>query len=120
VAAYSFLEAAFDSSSGTLEDELIADSAPRHQVSLRSQLEPTAHTELDLWLRYADGISALGVDPYLTLDLRLAWRPVPQLELSLVGRNLLQPAHAEFVERQENLDATEVERSLHARLRWEF
>ena len=29
-------------------------------------------------------------------DARLAWRPVPHLELSIVGQNLLQPHHAEY------------------------
>ena len=120
VAAYSYLQAQFDSATGTRLDEQIADSAPRHQASLRTQLDPTGDTELDLWLRYADAIPTLGVDPYLTLDLRLAWRPVRDLELSLIGRNLLQPSQTQFVEFQQNLRPTEVERSVHAQLRWRF
>jgi iron complex outermembrane receptor protein len=43
----------------------------------------------------------------------LAWRPYPQLELSLVGQNLLEEDHPEF-------SSLEVERSIYAKVDWKF
>jgi iron complex outermembrane receptor protein len=41
-------------------------------------------------------LTAQSVPSYSTGDARLAWRFRPQFELSLVGRNLLQPYHFEY------------------------
>lgn len=120
IAAYSYLQAHFQSEYANRLDEAWADSAPRNQLSVRAQWDVRPDVDVDLWLRYADDLPNHQVDAYLTLDLRLAWRPQPDLELSLVGRNLLQDAHVEFIERQENLIPTEVERSLYALARWRF
>jgi len=43
------------------------------------------------------GGPAVGIVPaYFELDSRLAWRPVPRLQLSLVGQNLLHDHHPEY------------------------
>lgn len=47
------------------------------------------------------------------LDVRLAWKPRSDLELSLVGRNLVEESHQEF-------RWYEVERSVFARLAYDF
>jgi iron complex outermembrane receptor protein len=36
------------------------------------------------------------VPSYLAMDLRWGWRPRPDLEVSIVGQNLLGPPHGEF------------------------
>ena len=36
------------------------------------------------------------VHQYITLDARLGWRPCPNLEMALIGQNLLQDHHLEF------------------------
>jgi iron complex outermembrane receptor protein len=36
------------------------------------------------------------VPAYSELDLRMAWQPGRNVELSLTGQNLLHPSHAEF------------------------
>jgi iron complex outermembrane receptor protein len=59
------------------------------------------------------------IDAYLTLDVRLAWRPAANWELSLVGQNLLEPSHLEFVQESFTLP-TEVERSIYAKLAYQF
>lgn len=77
--------------------------SPQQQVSLRGALSPWQAIDLDFWFRYVDNnlsSSELGLTPiksYLTLDLRMAWRPVKNLELSLVGQNLLAQQHLEFI-----------------------
>jgi iron complex outermembrane receptor protein len=70
-------------------------AAPRHQLSLRSSSTLRHDLDLDIWLRYVGEIDVINtsldvnetrIDDYLTLDVRLAWRPLTDLELSLVGQ----------------------------------
>jgi iron complex outermembrane recepter protein len=68
-------------------------NAPTHQVVLRSAYDFTQSTSLDAQLRYVDNVH--NVSSYVTADLRLAWRPTVNLELSLVGQNLLDDRHPE-------------------------
>ncbi len=104
--------------------------APRHQVSLRSVFSPIRSLDLDLWARYVDALSNVATDPtlekisvpaYITLDARLAWRPRKNLELALVGQNLLERRHAEFAGYDFfEVLATEVPRSLYGKVTWQF
>ncbi len=101
---------------------------PQHQASLRSAFTSGKDLDLDIWLRYVDDVSSIysaldsglfEIDAYLTLDVRLAWRPAANWELSLVGQNLLEPSHLEFVQESFTLP-TEVERSIYAKLAYQF
>jgi iron complex outermembrane recepter protein len=90
---------------------------PRRQLLLRSSHELPQQMFLDLTLRHVGALPNPRVPSYSTLDLRLAWRPSDQLELSLVGRNLCEPRHVEF---GAPVTASRIERGLHAGLRWTF
>ncbi|HEY5551929.1 MAG TPA: TonB-dependent receptor [Opitutaceae bacterium] len=68
-------------------------NAPTHQAVLRSAYDFNRHTSLDAQLRYVDNVR--GVASYVTADVQLSWRPTANLELSLVGRNLLDDSHPE-------------------------
>jgi iron complex outermembrane receptor protein len=65
-------------------------------AGVESRLDLGSTAALDLRLRYVDDLPARSLDAYTTLDARLAWRPRTQIELALVGQNLLSPRHAEF------------------------
>ncbi|MGH8478320.1 MAG: hypothetical protein ACREXK_01770, partial [Gammaproteobacteria bacterium] len=61
------------------------------------------------------------------LDVRLGWRPSPELEFSIVGQNLLHDDHAEFgalLTRREIergvITHTEIERGVFAKVLWRF
>ncbi len=54
------------------------------------------------------------------MDVRLGWRPTRNLELSLVGQNLLANHHAEFRPSSIATQATEVERSVYGRITLRF
>ncbi|MEM7237405.1 MAG: TonB-dependent receptor [Pseudomonadota bacterium] len=69
---------------------------PVHQGSIRSQFDITDDVEFDLWLRGQTGLTESGVDGFADLDARLSWRPRPDLELSISGRNLLQSRRQDF------------------------
>ncbi len=71
-------------------------SSPRHQFSFQSFLDMRGHLEFSQILRTVSVLPAQRVAAYETLDVRLAWKPIPQLEFAITGQNLLQPQHAEF------------------------
>jgi iron complex outermembrane receptor protein len=66
---------------------------PDYQVLLHSQHDLTDAVELDVHLRAVGDLAT--VDSYLEADVRLAWRLTDQLELSLVGRNLIEDRRVE-------------------------
>lgn len=93
---------------------------PRHQLSLRSLLDVTPDIELDLWLRYVDSLPNLQVGSYLNLDARLAWQANEELELSLVGQNLLHTQRLEFQQQILNTQPATVGRSFYGKVTWKF
>jgi iron complex outermembrane receptor protein len=96
----------------------IEKQSPDHQISLFSSLDLPGNLTFDTWMRYVDDLPSIGVRDYFNLDLRLAWRPLPGLELSLVGQNLIDTARSEFVS-IEGL-STRVERGFYGKVTFEF
>lgn len=103
------------------------EGSPQNQLSLRSMINLPHNLELDAWLRYVDSVPRpsgytsggfLGVTSYVTFDLRLGWRPLENLELALVGKNLLDGDHLEYV--AEDSVPSELARSVYAKATWNF
>lgn len=75
---------------------------PQQQAALRSAMDLPGNLELDLGLRWVDtlrnnsGLATGHVPAYMDLDARLAWHATSELELSIVGRNLLHERHPEY------------------------
>ena len=88
-------------------------SNPRNQFSIRSLFDVTKQIDFDLWLRYVGSLPEINVDHYTTIDARLAWRPIQNIELSVVGQNLFERGHPEY-------SSLEVERSIYGKLVWSF
>jgi iron complex outermembrane receptor protein len=80
----------------------------------------TASLRWDTWLRYTSAITALGIPAYTALDLRLAWRPSKNLELSVVGQNLLDSVHPEILSDFILSTPTEIQRGVYVRADWKF
>ena len=98
-ASYSYLDMDLHREPGSNDDttaQSTEGSSPHNQVSLRSRLDLPRHVDLDAILRYVDNLAAQGVGSYLSLDVRVGWRPTPHLELAVVGQDLLESHHAEF------------------------
>ena len=93
---------------------------PRNQVSLRSFLDLPHDLELDSIARWVDAIPGHQIEPYWELDLRLAWNPLDELTVAVVGRNLVSPTHIEYVSDFILLPRTETERSVYAELIWDW
>lgn len=104
--------------------ELYEGATPRHQLAVRSLLDLPAGLQFDLHFRYLsdvrsspDIVTGEGIDGYSTLDARLAWEASEQLEVSIVGQNLLQEQHTEFGSPQTR---GQIERSVYAKVSWGF
>jgi iron complex outermembrane recepter protein len=73
----------------------INGSSPKHEATIQSSFDISSKLTADLIYRYVAALPGQLVPSYSTGDVRFGWRIRPELELSLVGRNLLQPSHFE-------------------------
>jgi len=73
---------------------------PKHQVSLWSQINLPGRVDLDIVGRWVSGLRGRyqAINGYFGLNVRLAWRPSERWEIALVGQNLINPNHIEYVE----------------------
>ncbi|MDH5562805.1 MAG: TonB-dependent receptor [Nitrospirota bacterium] len=96
-------------------------NTPHHQGSLRSLMTLPFHLEFDSWIRASDNLPATNIAGYVELDLRLGWKPIPGLALSLVGQNLLDNHHPEAVPSKFlATQPTEVQRSFYGKITWSY
>ena len=121
-AAYTFfqMELHRDPGSGDTTSERAEGRVPHHQFSLRSSVDLPHNIEIDLALRYVDGLPDFSIPSYLVADVRLAWWPFKDLELAIVGQNLLDGRHAEFQPLQVQSEKTEVQHSVYGKVTWRF
>ena len=81
---------------GTLQSTEGAN--PSRWATLRSALDLGPRTEFDLTLRYVGALAQPVVPSYTALDLRVGWHLRSNLDLSLLGQNLLDSGHGEFTD----------------------
>lgn len=93
----------------------VANSDPQYYGLLRSSYEVSSRVSVDSTLRYVGELETAEVPAYTTLDLRVSWRLGKQLELSLVGQNLLESSHPEFSRAP---GRSEFERAVYGKLVW--
>lgn len=98
----------------------VGQDSPEHQLSIRSTMDLGDNTDFDLWLRYIDDLDSQGVDSYTALDMRLSYTPVPSVRLSIVGRNLIDSGHIEFVEEFGINQAVEIPREGYLEIQFQF
>lgn len=75
---------------------MVEGSSPRHEATFESSFDISKKLQLDLIYRYVSALPVVSAPAYSTGDVRFAWRFASHLELSLVGRNLMQPWHVEY------------------------
>ncbi|MBJ7313104.1 TonB-dependent receptor plug domain-containing protein [Rugamonas sp. CCM 8940] len=74
----------------------LATNDPNLHWSLRSSHDLAEHWQLDLSLRHTGKLPRPVVAAYHELDLQLLWQPRPDLDVALLGQNLLHAHHDEF------------------------
>ena len=101
-----------DTSRGSAENH-----TPDRQFSVRSSADLPGHLSLDGTVRYVGDIVNQQVPAYGELDMRLGWQPVPRLEVSVVGQNLLHDHHVEFGAPGARSD---IKRGVYGSFEWHF
>lgn len=86
---------------------------PRNRFAIQSYYNITSSLQWDNMVYYVDNISS--VDSYVRYDSRLAWLIHPGLEVSLIGRNLVD-SHKEF----NSTYSSKIGRSYIGQLLWKF
>jgi outer membrane receptor protein involved in Fe transport len=92
---------------------------PHHQATARASFDPWNDVEFDLIGRYVDAIAERESDAYVTVDARLAYS-IGAVTFSLVGQNLAQKQHREFIEPLLGSLTTEVQRGVYGAVTWRF
>lgn len=125
---YSYIRLSMDAQSSNSIDTTTEESSPRHQLLLKTGFVPLDSLRLNLWARYIDTLptsssvaSRIGVSvpDYWAADANLIWDIRDDMQLSIVGHNLFDSGHLEFINEQFTLPI-EIERSAYASLKWSF
>ncbi|HEV3272742.1 MAG TPA: TonB-dependent receptor [Candidatus Methylacidiphilales bacterium] len=66
---------------------------PTDQFSLRNSFDLPNHVSIDVGERFVDKVA--GANGYFATDIRVAWKPTDNWEVSVVGQNLLTANHVE-------------------------
>jgi iron complex outermembrane receptor protein len=100
ISTYSFLDTQLHrlaTSTDTNSESSEEGNNPHHQATLRSLFNPYRNVEFDMTWYYVDNVpSQRATSHYTRFDVRLGWKPMPRLTLSLGGRNLFDQNHNEF------------------------
>ena len=112
-ASYSLLLAEINSSVPSGGQQM---AETQQQAILRSNYD-FGQASFDAQLRAVD--QQFGIDAYVMADVRLSWRPRPDLELSLVGQNLFDAGHQEANQIFGTTNG-ETPRGFFARITWRY
>ena len=97
--------------------------SPKHQVHLQSSWNLSRNVEFDLIGRWVDELPGFGpaIPAYFSLDARLAWRPRKNLEVEIVGQNLLDNHHPESGSNPlVKAPLVEIQRGVYGKVTWRF
>jgi iron complex outermembrane receptor protein len=94
-----------------------AGNDPAHQWLLRSSFDLPNRTELDIGVRRVGSLPNPSVPAYTAADIRIAWRLHRELEVSVVGQNLLDSGHVEF---GNPVTGSEMARGAYVKLKWTY
>ena len=98
------------------------NSSPSYQTLLRSYMDLPYNLKLDCTYRLVARLPAYTgsreVPTYHSLDVRLAWNIKPDIELSVVGQNLLNDHHPEFPNGLEV--SPELPRGVYTKAQWKW
>ncbi|HEX6428630.1 MAG TPA: TonB-dependent receptor [Niastella sp.] len=83
---------------------------PEHQFLIRSVVDITRKIEWGTLIRYIGKLPKPAVKAYTGLDVRIGWKITRVFEINLIGQNLLNQQHQEFIASSRN--RREIERGL--------
>ena len=104
----------------TGNERLLEELSAEHTANIRSHWSLPHQWSLDVWVRYMGELKDAEVPAYTTMDVQLSKQWSDNIELALIGQNLLEPEHAEFNDVFSGLEATEVESSWMLKFIWRY
>ncbi len=119
-AGYTFLkkELSIKPGSQDLNGATAESDDPEHQFLVQSNMELPSGIELGTIVRYVDKLPKPYVSGYMGLDLRIGWKLGKVLELDIVGHDLLDSRHPEFI--PSSPSPRELERSVYGKILCRF
>lgn len=87
---------------------------PRHQLLVQSTMDLSGRIEIGAVLRYIGKLPDPAVPEYVGLDMRLACKIAKKMEVNIVGQNLVNSSHTEFI--PSSPQPKDVERSVYVKL----
>ena len=103
--------------------EAAEGQSPQNQVYVQSSWDLSRDVQFDLMGRWVDRLAGFTpvIDSYFSLDARLAWRPRKNLEIAVVGQNLLDSHHPESGSNPLiKAPLTEIRRGVYGKVTWRF
>ncbi len=90
VLGYSYLDMdiLFNQNSADNLSQFDAGVSPHNQFQIQSRFNVTHNIDFDATFYYVGDLHTISVQSYKRTDLRIAWRPITNLELSIVGQKL--------------------------------
>ena len=101
-----------------------SEGTPERIFTLRTGYAISPTVQWDAWLRHSSALYTYSfeagrrVDPHWTLDMRLGWKASRDLEISIVGQNLLDRRHLEAIDEPLPSIVNEIERGVYLRADW--
>lgn len=122
ILSYSYYDISLDTpETSSFTDSLdTAGAYPTHKIIARAQFNLGEHWEFDPTLRYVDELKSPKIDSYWALDARLGYKFSDDLDLSIIGQNLLEDTHQEFSGSPLGVPYSLVERGVFGRITWKF
>lgn len=120
-ASYSYLRLRLEPRAGSNDARTAGateGSSPAHQASFRMGLQPVDRMEIDGIFRFVSALPAQSVEAYANLDVRVAWRALPGLDLAVVAQNLLQARRTEYAGTSPT--AMQVQRGIYGKVTWRW
>lgn len=98
-----------------------ADKAnPQHQFSFRTNYDVTEKLQLNLWLRYTSNLPLYNIPGYVTMDSKLVYRPVRNIDFFVVGQNLFSQNHQETISDFVFSQPAYIPRGVYGGVQWRF
>jgi iron complex outermembrane receptor protein len=102
-----------DQNKGTAESD-----DPNNQFLIQSMFDLPKKIECGFVVRYVDVLTNRYVPSYTSLDLQAAWMITPWLQVTVVGQNLLDDQHPEFI--PSSPSPREITRSFYGKVSFRF
>lgn len=129
--SYSFLDVDMEADSDSLDPlslTVLNNSYAQHMFKLHSAYDLSSEWAFDIWFYYSDEVpipsnyalfQGISVEDVISTNMRLGWRPTPDIEVDLTGYNLFDSPNLQSVGESFS-KPTEIGQSVSLTLHWSF